>query len=500
MKEVFVDGVGMTRFGKFPDRSLTDLMVEAGSAALKDSNRDWVEAVFVGAQNPEEFAQEANIAAAVSDALGLAGVPAYRVETASSSGASVLEAAFYAVASGRYSRVLVVAGEKMTHLPTPRVTRILAEVIERYERNSGASMVALAAMVTQAYAHYAGLNRDRLEKVLCKVAVKNHRNGAMNPYAQFRREITEEQYFNSRTISYPLKLYDCAPITDGAAAVVLTSERTDIKVSGVGHGTDTLAVRHRAYLHHFNAARIAAKQAYRMADRSPEDIDFAELHDAFTCFEIIGAEDLGLFEEGKAWKAVERGEMDIDGRLPVNPSGGLKARGHPVGASGLAQAVEIAWQMRGQVDKNRQVRRNDVAILHSIGGMSNNNVVIIFEKPGTPTGKGFSFDISVADSSKHRRDPIRVGTFGVLDAYTILHVPPEGFPSPLVLGLVSVPSGHRILARALNPVHFKVGERVFVSKEEDTYYFVRPSFLEKTMLSARRSLRKLKVSLKWWMR
>ncbi len=500
MRDVFIDGVGMTRFGKFPDRGLVDLMVEAAEKALRDSSGSGIDAIFVGAQNPEEFTGEANIATNVADRLGFSGLPSYRVETASSSGASVLEVAFYAVASGRYNSVLVVAGEKMTHLPTPRVTKILAEVIESYERNSGASMVALAAMVTQSYAHFAHLKRERLERVLCRIAVKNHRNGAMNPYAQFRKEIDEDTYFNSRFVSYPLRLYDCAPITDGAAALVLTSSRGDVKISGVGHGTDTIAVRHRPYLHHFNAARIAAREAYAMANRSPEEVGFAELHDAFTCFEIIGAEDVGLFEEGKGWRAVERGDTEIDGALPINPSGGLKSRGHPVGASGLAQAVEIVWQMRGEVAPERQVKRNDVALLHSIGGMSNNNVVIIFEKAGVPQGRGFSFHREIADSSRHKRDPVRVGEFGVLDAYTILQVPPEGFPSPLVLGLVSVPSGHRILARALNPVTFKVGERVFVSKEEDTFYFVRPSAFEKAMLGVRRNLRKLKLSLRWWMR
>ncbi|BAT71191.1 acetyl-CoA C-acetyltransferase [Thermosulfidibacter takaii ABI70S6] len=500
MREVFIDGVGLTKFGRFPDKSLVDLMAEAAKAALADATSKDVQAVFVGSQNPEEFTSEANLAVGVVDALGMVGLPAYRVETASSSGASVLEAAFYAVASGHFDTVLVVAGEKMTHLPTPKVTKILAEVIERYERNSGASMVALAAMVTQAYAHFAGLKRDRLEKILCKIAVKNHRNGSLNPYAQFQKEITEEQYYNSRIISYPLRLYDCAPITDGAAALILTSKRTDIKISGVGHGTDTIAVRHRAYLHHFNAARIAARDAFKMANRSPEEIQFAELHDAFTCFEIIGAEDIGLLEEGKGWKAVEKGETKVEGRLPINPSGGLKARGHPVGASGLAQAVEIVWQMRAQVAPERQVKKNDIALLHSIGGMSNNNVVVIFEKAGVPFGKGFSFDREITDVSKHMKDPVRVGEYGILDAYTVLHVPPEGFPSPLVLGLVSVPSGHRILARALNPVHFKIGERVFVSKEEDAFYFVRPSMLEKGMLTLRRSLRKLKLSVKWKMR
>ncbi len=500
MKEVFVDGVGMTKFGKFPNKTLVDLMAEAASLAIKDSNSQDVQAIFIGAQNPEEFTGEANIAAALADKLELTGIPASRIETASSSGASVIEAAFYAVASGRFERVLVVAGEKMTHLPTPKVTKILAEVIESYERNSGASMVALAAMVTQAYAHYAKLSHRKLEQVLCKIAVKNHKNGAKNPYAQFQKEIDDDTYFNSRIISYPLRLFDCAPITDGAAALVLTSHRTDVKISGMGHGTDTIAVRHRVHLHHFNAARIAAREAYKMANRSPSEIQFAEIHDAFTCFEIIGAEDLGLLDEGKGWRAVEKGYTEIDGKIPINPSGGLKARGHPVGASGLAQAVEIVWQMREKVAKERQIKRNDIAVLHSIGGMSNNNVVIIFEKPGTPHSTGFCFEREIVDAKKHKKDPIRVGREGILDAYTILTVVPEGFPSPLVLGLVSVPSGHRILARAVNPVTFRVGERVFLSKEEDTFYFMKASAMEKALFSLKKALRKVKLSMRWKLR
>jgi acetyl-CoA acetyltransferase len=496
LKEVFIDGVGMISFGKYRDRSLVDLMAEAAVLALKDSSTDTVEAIFVGTQNPEEFTGDGNVATMLADRLNLSGIPAWKVETASSSGASVLEVAFMAIASGRFSRVLVVAGEKMTHLDTPKVTRILAEVIEPVERASGASMVALAAMVTQSYAHFCGLSLKRLERILCKVAMKNHYYGSLNPYAQFRNPISEEDYFSSRMISYPLRLYDCAPITDGACACVLTSYRTDIKISGVGHGTDTLAVRHRIFLHHFNAARIAAREAYKMANRSPEEIDFAELHDAFTCFEIIASEDLGFFEEGKGWKAVERNETTVEGKLPINVSGGLKARGHPVGASGLAQAVEIVWQMRGLVPPERRVKKNDIALLHSIGGLSNNNVIIIFEKTGTPMGRGFSFDREIVDASHHKRDPIRVSEIGTLDAYTVLEVPPEGFPRPLVLGLVSVPSGHRILARAAMNMIYKVGERVIVMKEEDTYYFMRPSKLEAILFTLSKIYRKLKIWLK----
>jgi len=496
---VYVDGVGMVPFGKHPQRSLVSLMVEAAQQALRKSRRPEVEALFVGAMNPEEFTGEGNVAAAVADALELAGLPSIRVETASSSGAAALAAGFCAVASGAYSSVLVMAGEKMTHLPTPRVTRILAEVIEGYERNSGASMVALAAMVTQAYAHKWGVSHKKLERILCRIALKNHHNGVFNPYAQFRKEITEEQYFNSRMISYPLRLYDCAPITDGAAAVVITREKGNVKITGVGQGSDTLAVRHRVYLHTFAACRTAAVRAYAMAQRGPKDVNLAEVHDAFTCFEIIGAEDLGLLEEGKGWKAVDKGKTDVDGEIPINPSGGLKARGHPVGASGLAQAVEIVRQLRGDVDPKLQVKGARVGLLHSIGGLANNNTVVILERSDAPphhvpweSPYGKSADIE----RHHRPDPGRVSKEGVLDAYTVLYVPPEGFPSPLVLGMITTYSGHRILARAAAPTTFKVGERVVVAKEEDTFYFMRYGFTQKVAFRVSRTLKGWKLRLK----
>jgi acetyl-CoA acetyltransferase len=493
---VYVDGVGMTPFGKFPDRSLVSLMGEAAQRAIDSSVEPEVEALYVGAMNPEEFTGESNLASFLADYLGLAGLPALRVETASSSGASVLEVAFHAVASGFYRSVLAVAGEKMTHLPTPRVTRILAEVIEAYERNSGASMVALAAMVTQAYAHKWGLSHRRMEKVLCHIALKNHRNGSLNPYSQFRKGITEEQYFNSRVISYPLRLYDCAPITDGAAAVILTSEKRSVGVSGIGHGTDTLAVRHRKHLHHFAACRVAAKRAYAMARRSPDDVDLAEVHDAFTCFEVIGAEDLGLFEEGKGWKSIEKGKADLEGEIPINASGGLKARGHPVGASGLAQVVEVVWQLMGTVDQGRQVKNARVGLVHSVGGLASNNVVLIIERSDAPVHPAHwesRFERSVEIEQRHRPDPTRVSREGILDAFTILYVPPEGFPSPLVLGMITSYSGHRILARAVAPITFKVGERVIIEREEQTFYFMRYGFTQRLAFRLSRTVRGLKI-------
>jgi acetyl-CoA C-acetyltransferase len=210
---------------------------------------------------------------------------------------------------------------------------------------------------------------------MAQVAVKNHANGARNPYAHFREPVSLEQVMQSRVIAEPLRLLHCCPISDGAAAVVLTSERAAVRVAGVGQGTDTLAVRHRQELTSFRATRAAARAAYAMAGFGPERVDFAEVHDAFTPFELIALEDLGLMPPGKAGPATLDGETALDGRLPVNPSGGLKARGHPLAATGLAQIVECVWQLTGRA-KDRQIE-GGVGLAHSIGGLATNNWVAL---------------------------------------------------------------------------------------------------------------------------
>jgi acetyl-CoA acetyltransferase len=300
--------------------------------------------------------------------------PSMRIETASSTGAGVFHSAFYCVASGFYNNVLVVGGEKMTHIPTPRATGILAKVISPIERRYGATMPALAALVTRRYMHEFGLDRETLGLV----AVKNHHNGSLNEYAHFQKDVPLEKVVASRMVSDPLRLYDCAPISDGAAACVLTSEKDDVKVSGLGHATDTLSLQHRDTLTGFSATQRAAKKAYSMAKIEPRDVDVAEVHDAFTSFEIIDCEDLGFFKQGEAGKALREGITSLEGDLPINPSGGLNARGHPVGASGLAQIVEIYWQLTNKANK-RQVDSAEVGLAQSIGGCANNNLVTILE-------------------------------------------------------------------------------------------------------------------------
>jgi acetyl-CoA C-acetyltransferase len=306
--------------------------------------------------------------------LGLAGLPALRIETGSSSGAASFHAGFQAVASGVYNNVLVLACEKMTHLPTDRTTSILAKVIDPVERSYGCSMVALAAMVTRKYMHEFDLTSEQL----AQVPIKNHANGSLNPYAHFQAEVTLEKVLTSKEIASPLRLFDCSPISDGAAAVLLSSKPGQVSVSGIGQGTEHVAVQNRSSLTSFQATRLAAKRAYDMADCEPKNIDIAEVHDAFSCFELIDTEDLRLFEQGQAKAALLDGTTSLNGELPINTSGGLKARGHPVGVSGLAQVVEIFWQLIREAGQ-RQVKGIKTGLCQSIGGFASNNFVSILE-------------------------------------------------------------------------------------------------------------------------
>jgi acetyl-CoA C-acetyltransferase len=377
MPEVWITGTGLTRIGRRAE-SLPALMAEAAHAALAEAGLERPDALVVGVMNPEEFVGDGNFASHVATYLGLADVPAIRIETATSSGAAALYTGFAEVAAGLARHVLVVGGEKMTHLATPRVSELIGRSIDPYERSYGTTMPALAGLITRAMmARHAVSERE-----LAQVAVKNHANAARNPYAHFREPVTVEQVQNSRIVADPLRLLHCCPISDGAAAVVLTAKRGPVRIAGIGQGTDTLAVRHRDELTHFKATRIAARAAFAMAGFGPARVDFAEVHDAFASFELIALEDLGLVPPGKAGRATLDGETALDGRLPINPSGGLKARGHPLAATGLAQIVECVWQLTGRAQGRLVPGR--IALAHSIGGLATNNWVTLLEAVDTP--------------------------------------------------------------------------------------------------------------------
>jgi acetyl-CoA C-acetyltransferase len=372
MRDVWIAGADMTRVGRL-EEPLQDLMAVAGHAALRSADRQQPDSIVVATMNPEEFLGDGNFASNVATHMGFANVPVVRVETATSSGAAAFYAGFAQIASGLARTVLVVGGEKMTHLPTPKVSELIGRSLDPYERSYGTTMPAFAALVTRALMAKHGVG----EREIGQVAVKNHANGARNPLAHFREEVTLEMVLGSRMVADPLRLFHCCPISDGAAAVVLTAERATVRVAGVGQGTDALALRHRESLTSFRATQAAASAAFAMAGFGPERVDVAEIHDAFAPFELISLEDVGLFPSGKAGAATLDGETALEGRLPINPSGGLKARGHPLAATGLAQIVECVWQLTGCVPR-RQVRCS-VALAQSIGGPGTNNWVTIVE-------------------------------------------------------------------------------------------------------------------------
>ncbi len=372
MTDVWIAGVGMTRFGK-RDESLPALMAEASTVALAAAGIERPGAIVVAAMNPEEFTGEGNYASLIATHLGLSHVPAIRVETATSSGMAAVYTGFATIASGLHDSVLVVGGEKMTHLPTPRVSEIIGRSIDSHERSYGSTMPALAGLITRAAMQRRGLTL----KEISLVAVKNHAHGARNPFAHFREPITLEAVMESRLVADPLRLFHCCPISDGAAAVVLRSEPAQVRIAGIGQGMESIAIRYRPDLTVFRATQVAAEAAYRMAGFGPERVEVAELHDAFAPFELLSLEDTGLVPPGKAGRAVLDSDTTIGGRLPVNPSGGLKARGHPLAATGISQIVELAWQLSGLAE-GRQVAAR-IGLAQSIGGLATNNWVTLLE-------------------------------------------------------------------------------------------------------------------------
>jgi acetyl-CoA C-acetyltransferase len=490
--DVYVSGVGMTKFGRSND-PLERVMANVATSALQDAQLERVDAIYIGVMNAEESVGDSNFTTLLSDTPGLAGTPSPQIEISSSTGIGAFQTAFSAVASGHVKNALVLAGEKMTDLSTGKATRIRSEAIDRFERRYGATFSALAAMIAQKYAQEFHLSPSKLEDILAQVAIKNHANGFLNPYAQFKNIITKEDYLKSQTVSYPLRLYDCAPMTEGASAILLTSQPTPVKVSGIGHATDTSSLRHRASFTSFNSTKGAALKAYSMAQLNPSDIQFGEVHDAFTLFEIVGTEDLGLFRPGEGWKALEEGSTHFRGRLPINPSGGLKARGHTEGASGLAQLVEIVWQLRGEAGEGRQLEKAEIGLAQSMGGLGNHTFVTLLERTDRKRllkeGWKLVYRPEIKVPRKFSSSPLKEG-IGLLETFTILYATPEGFRSPLTLGFVRTKAGERVMACNLDyrsPKKLKMGRKVHLKPREGLYLFEKLSFWNRLKHWIRRS-------------
>ena len=382
MREVAVIGVGMQKWGELWAKSTRDIFVESALLAMDDAGVDKLDAMYVGSMSPGVFTSQEHLGSVLADYLGQRHIPATRVESACASGGLAFRSAFMDVASGMHDIVLAGGVEKMTEIGGGDATHALATAADMdWEGVSGVTFPGLYAMLAVAHMDKYGTTR----KQLASVAVKNHRNGLMNPRAQFRMEITVDGVINSVKVADPLNILDCSPITDGAAAAILVPadmikkfKKPGVKVIGTGQATDTIALHDREDLTTLAAVTESAEQAYKMAGKEAKDIDFVEVHDCFTIAEIIVSESLGLFERGKGGPAAEAGETDLEGRIPINASGGLKSKGHPVGATGIAQIVEITEQLRGEAG-DRQLKNARVGLAQNMGGSGGSSVVHILE-------------------------------------------------------------------------------------------------------------------------
>jgi len=380
MRDVAIVGVGMTRFGELWETSLRDLFVQAASDALHSARADHLDAVFIGNMSAGQFVGQEHIGPLLVDHLGMAGVAAGRVESACASGGLALRTAFVEVASGMSDLVMAAGVEKMTD--GADVTDVLATAADQeLEAYHGITFPGLYAMIARAHMEKHGTT----EEDLSWVSVKNHRHGALNPKAQFPVEVTLEAVMRSSMVADPLRLLHCSPVSDGAAAVLLcpldqAKQYTDrpVRIRASGLATGSMALADRKDIAFLDAVQLSAQRAYKMAGLTPADMQLAEVHDCFAIAEICCIEALGLVAPGTGNSAARTGETALGGRIPVNTSGGLKAKGHPVGATGIAQAIELVEQLRGEAGA-RQVKGARIGLAQNMGGSGASSVVHIFE-------------------------------------------------------------------------------------------------------------------------
>ncbi|MBU0637822.1 MAG: thiolase domain-containing protein [Planctomycetes bacterium] len=383
MRDVAIVGVGMTKFGELWNSSLRDLGVEAALNAIDDAGCDKLDTMWVGCMSGGMFNGQEHLGPLIADYLGRTPIVATRVESACASGGLALRGAWLEVASGLSDVALVVGMEKMTDVSGGQATYGLAGAADRdWEAFHGATFPGLYAMIAVDHMHRFGTTLEQL----ADVAVKNHTNGLHNEYAQFRTKVDRQTVMTSTPVADPLRVLHCSPITDGAAAAILVpldqakkySKQQPLKIAGIGAATDSLALHQRKDISHLAAVAESGERAYKMASLSPRDIDVAEVHDCFTIAEICVTEALGFFERGQGGPAASDGATAADGKIPVNTSGGLKSKGHPVGATGVAQIFMLAKQLRGEAGPVK-VANAKRALAQNMGGTGASSVVTIIE-------------------------------------------------------------------------------------------------------------------------
>jgi acetyl-CoA C-acetyltransferase len=381
MRDVAIIGVSQTKFGELWDSSFRDLIAEAGVKALHDAQIDGadIEAMFVGNMSSGLFVEQEHIAALISDHMGLNPVPTTRVEAACASGGLALRQGIMAVASGFHDVVISAGVEKMTDV-VDATPAIATASDQEWEAQQGATFPSLYAMIAKRHMYEYGTTRE----LLAQFSVVNHKNASKNPNAQFPFEVSVDKVINSTMVADPLTLLDCSPVSDGAAAIVMVPAEdakkytdTPIYVKASAQASGTLTLHDRKDITTIESTKVASRKAYEMAGVTTKDIDLTEVHDCFSINGLLAVEDLGFAEKGKGGIAIEEGQTEIDGDFPINTSGGLKARGHPLGATGIAQAAEVVWQLRGEAG-GRQVDGAEIGMTHNIGGTGGTAAVHIF--------------------------------------------------------------------------------------------------------------------------
>ncbi len=383
MRDVAVIGIGMNRWGELWEKSHRTIWTEAALEAIADAGVDHVDAMTVGCMSGGLFMGQEHLGPLLAEQLAMGPIPATRVESACASGGLAFRTAWMAVASGEHDVVLATGVEKMTDVDGAEATFALSTAADQeWEGYHGVTFPGLYGMMARVHMHRHGTTRRNLSDV----AVKNHANGSMNPLAQFPHKVTAEEVEASVLVADPLRILDCSPVTDGAAAAVLTTvenakrlKKAIVRVAASAHATDSMALHDREDLCWLASTAEAAKKAYKQAGVGPEKLSFVEVHDCFTIAEIMVIEALGLAPRGKGGMAASSGATALGGKVPVNTSGGLKSKGHPVGATGLAQVREAVLQLRGEAGA-RQVKGAKWGLTQNMGGTGASTVIHVFER------------------------------------------------------------------------------------------------------------------------
>lgn len=388
MRDVAVVGVGMNKWGELWETALRDIFVDAALKAMDDAGIDKIESLYVGSMSPGLFVGQEHLGSLLADYLGQCPIPAVRVESACASGGMAMRMGWMDVALGLHDIVMVGGVEKMLDVDGGGATYALATAADQeFECYNGATFPGLYAMIANAYQKKHRIGADRFRDQLAHVAVKNHANGYLNPNAQYRAKLTLDDVKKATMVADPLRLFDCSPITDGAAAAILCplelarkkfKNHPVVAVIGTGAATDTIALHDREDMTYLRSTEIAAREAYRMANVEPAQIDFAEVHDCFTIAEVCVSEALGFFPVGKGGEAAMSGETSLKGRKPINTSGGLKSKGHPVGATGIAQILELVLQLRGEAGE-RQAAKARIGLAQNMGGSGGSAVIHVLK-------------------------------------------------------------------------------------------------------------------------